>query len=100
METIQKQNKKMKIRSEQEKKYYHRRLNVIDGQIKGIQQMIMDDRYCGEILIQISAVNKSLKSLANRILKEHLSTCVVENIQENRLEILEEVMDLMKKLDY
>lgn len=94
------QCEKVKKRSEQEKRYYRKRLNVIEGQIRGIQQMITEDRYCGDILIQVSAVNKSLKGLANQILKEHLSTCVVENIQENRLEIIEEVLDLMKKLDY
>ena len=54
-----------KHRTAEEKKKINRRLNIIEGQIKGIRQMVMDDRYCNDILIQISAVNKSLKSLGN-----------------------------------
>lgn len=90
---------KSKHRTEIEKKEIIKRLNVIEGQICGIKQMINDDRYCNDVLIQISAVNKSLKSLGNKILKGHLSTCVVEDIQNNHLEIIDEVMDLFKRLD-
>ena len=48
--------------------------------------MLDDDRYCQDIVIQISAVDKSLKSLGNEILKSHLSSCVVADIKNNNLE--------------
>lgn len=61
--------------------------------------MITDDRYCDDVLIQISAINKSLKSLGNEILKSHLSTCVVEDIKNDKLEVIDDVIDLFGKLN-
>lgn len=90
-------NKKT-IRTDDEKKRLTTRLNIIEGQIRGINQMVVEDRYCGDILIQISAVSNALKSLGNNILENHLNTCVVRDIKEDNLEILDEVMSLVKKL--
>ena len=84
-----------KHRSEEEKKNLKRRLNIIEGQVRGITAMIDDDRYCDEILIQISAINKSLKSICNEIFKNHLSTCVVDDIKNGRMEIINEIMDII-----
>lgn len=92
-------NLKTTHREEKDKKYLETRLKTIEGQIRGIRGMIDEDRYCGDILIQLSAVSKSLKSIGQKILKNHLSTCVVEEIQNQKPEIMEEVMDLIKKLD-
>jgi DNA-binding FrmR family transcriptional regulator len=88
-----------KHRTDDEKKSLIRRLNIIEGQINGIKQMIADDRYCDDVLIQISAVNKSLKSLGNEMLKSHLSTCVVEDINNGKLEVIDDVIDLFGKLN-
>ena len=81
-------------RTEEEKKKLTKRLNIIEGQLKGIRQMLEDDRYCQDIVIQISAVDKSLKSLGNEILKSHLSSCVVADIKNNNLEVIDEVVSL------
>ncbi len=91
-------NKKSTHRSEEEKKKITKRLNVIEGQIRGINQMIADDRYCDDVLIQIAAVSKSLQTLGNSILEEHLKSCVVRDIKNGNVEVLEEVMNLIKKL--
>ena len=91
--------KKSKHRTEEEKKKITKRLNIIEGQIKGIKQMVADDRYCADILIQISAINKSLKSLGNEIMKSHLNTCVVEDIKNNKLEVIDEVVSLFEKMN-
>ena len=88
-----------KHRTEKEKGNLIRRLNVIEGQVKGIKQMIEEDRYCDDILIQISAVNNSLKSLGNEMLKSHLATCVVEDIKNDKLEVIDDVVDLFGKLN-
>ncbi len=90
---------KTKKRSEMEKKYLTRRLKIIEGQVRGLISMVDNDRYCGDLLIQISAVDQSLKSLGSRILKNHLETCVVNDIKNDKLEIIDEVMDLISKLD-
>lgn len=90
--------KKTKHRTPEEKRKINNRLNIIEGQIKGIKKMIDEDRYCSDILMQIAAVDKALKSFGTEILKSHLSTCVVEDIKNNNLEIIDEVIDLFNKL--
>ncbi len=89
---------KSTYRTEEQKKELTKRLNIIEGQIRGIKQMISDDRYCDDVLIQVAAVDKSLKSLGNYMLEQHLKTCVSRDIQNGNLDILEEVMLLIKKL--
>lgn len=90
---------KSKHRKDEEKKYLKTRLNKIEGQVRGISLMIDNDRYCDDILTQISAIEKSLKSLGNEILRNHLSTCVVNEIKNDNLEIINEVMDLIRRLN-
>ena len=70
---------KKTYRSEEMTKKLTKRINIVEGQVKGIKQMVIDDRYCGDILIQVAAINRALKSLSNEILKNHLTTCVVED---------------------
>ena len=53
-----------------------RRLHRIEGQVRGIERMVEDDRYCIDILTQIAAVNTALESLAFKILDEHVRHCV------------------------
>jgi DNA-binding FrmR family transcriptional regulator len=53
-----------------------KRLHRIEGQVRGIERMIEDDRYCIDVLTQIAAVNTALESLAFRILDEHVNHCV------------------------
>ncbi len=60
--------------------------------------MLADNRYCGDILIQLSAVESALQSFGYMVLSDHLKTCVVENVREGNLAILDETVDLVKKL--
>ncbi len=53
-----------------------KRLHRIEGQVRGIEKMVEDDRYCIEILTQIAAANTALESLAFKILDEHVRHCV------------------------
>ena len=59
--------------------------------------MIEEDRYCDDILIQLSAIDKSIKSLANVILESHMHSCVLENIQKGNTQVLDEIVDLFKR---
>ena len=74
------------------------RINRIIGQLSGIQNMLDDNRYCGDILIQIGAVESALQSFGYIVLQEHLETCVEEEVQKGNTQIMEEVIDLVKKL--
>jgi DNA-binding FrmR family transcriptional regulator len=59
---------------------YRKRLRRIEGQIRGLQAMIDDDRYCIDILTQISAATRALQSVALELLDDHLNHCVREAI--------------------
>jgi DNA-binding FrmR family transcriptional regulator len=70
------------------------RLKKIEGQIKGIQKMITDRRYCIDVITQITAVESALHTVAEIILRNHLETCVrqafaSENIPEREAKISE-----------
>lgn len=85
-------------RTEQERKQLDNRLNRMIGQLNGIRKMLDENRYCGDILTQIGAVESALQSLGYIILKEHMETCVVEGVQSGNTEIMSEAFELMKKL--
>jgi len=53
-----------------------KRLHRIEGQVRGLERMVEDDRYCIDVLTQIAAVNTALESLAFRILDDHVRHCV------------------------
>lgn len=88
---------KKTIRTTEDKKIITNRLNRIAGQISGIKKMIEEDKYCDDILIQLSAINKSIKSLANYLIEKHMYSCVVREIQNGNTEVLSEIVDLFKR---
>jgi DNA-binding FrmR family transcriptional regulator len=57
---------------------YLKRLRRIEGQIRGLQRMVEEDKYCIDILTQVSAATKALQSFSLELLDEHLSSCVVD----------------------
>ncbi len=64
-----------------EKVAYQNRLRRVEGQVRGLQAMIEEDRYCIDILTQISATTKALQAVALGLLEEHLAHCVREAIE-------------------
>lgn len=91
-------DKKIKKRTGKEKNNYIKRLNRIEGQINGITKMVEEDRYCDDILIQISAASSALKALGNEILLNHMKTCMIEDINNGNLESIDEVMSIYRRL--
>ena len=85
-------------RNAEELRQLKNRLNRMVGQLNGIGRMLDENRYCGDILIQIAAVEKALQSFGYIILQEHMETCMVEDIKEGKTETIEEVFELIKKL--
>ncbi len=86
-----------KMRTPEEKHAIDVRLNRIIGQLNGIKNMIEQDRYCDDVLVQLSAVDKSVKGLANLILEAHMHTCLIENVQAGNTEVVDEIVDLFKR---
>ena len=85
------------VRTEEEKKAIQTRLNRIAGQIGGIGRMVEEDRYCDDILIQLSAVDKAVKSLASYILDAHVHGCLIRDIRAGKTEVVDEIVDLFKR---
>lgn len=75
-----------------------KRLNRVIGQLNGVKAMIDDNRYCGDVLVQLSAAESAVHSISEKVLKNHMETCVVEQIQQGNLEVVDEVMQLMRRL--
>jgi len=98
MSRDQKLNYKSKQRSEEEKKKLKRRIKIINGQLNGISQMIDDDRYCDDVLLQIASVTNALKSLGNEILKEHMKSCMVDEIKKGNMDVIDDVFKLFGNL--
>ena len=96
-ESCQSCTERKKQRSEAEKRDIVSRLNRIGGQIAGIRKMVEEDRYCDDVLIQLSAVEKAIKGLANLVLDAHMHTCLVENIRSGNEGIIDEIVDLFKR---
>ena len=74
------------------------RLNRIEGQIRGIKSMVEDERYCVDILTQVSAVQAALNSFNKVLLSSHIKSCVVEQIQEGNLEAVDELCMTIQKV--
>ncbi len=65
-----------------DKDEYLKRLRRIEGQVRGLQQMVDEDSYCIDILTQVSAATKALQSVALGLLEDHLAHCVTEAVAE------------------
>jgi DNA-binding FrmR family transcriptional regulator len=66
----------------QDKEDYLKRLRRIEGQVRGLQKMVEDDKYCIDILTQVSAVTKALQAVALGLLEDHLGHCVTQAVAE------------------
>ena len=84
-------------RSEKLKADVTRRLNRAIGQLNGIKTMVEEDRYCGDVLTQLAAVESAVKAVSREVMQDHLETCVVERVQDGDTEVVDEVMGLFKK---
>jgi len=65
----------------QDKVAYQRRLNRIEGQVRGIARMVDEDAYCIDVLTQVSAATKALQAVALGLLDDHLGHCVRDAVQ-------------------
>ena len=90
-------SQKQTPRSEKLKHDVDRRINRAIGQLNGIKNMVDSDRYCGDVLTQLAAVESAVKAISREVMRDHLETCVVEQVQEGNVEVVDEVMDLFKK---
>lgn len=89
---------KIKERGETEYKSLINRLNRIEGQIRGIKNMVETSVYCTKILVQVSAVQAALNAFNKELLANHIKTCVAEDIRAGKDETVDELVATLQKL--
>lgn len=89
---------KHKDRNSEEIKNLMNRLKRIEGQVRGVEGMLENGAYCTDILMQVSAINSALNSFNKVLLANHMKTCVAENIREGNDEVIDELVETLKKL--
>ena len=85
---------KHKERDDKEFKDLMNRLKRIEGQVRGVENMLEKDAYCTDILMQVSALNSFNKVL----LANHVKTCVADNIREGNEDVVDELVGVLQKL--
>jgi DNA-binding FrmR family transcriptional regulator len=81
-----------------DKDVYLARLKRIEGQARGLQKMVEDEKYCIDILTQVSAMTKALQSVALGLLDDHMSSCVVDAAGDEREAKLREASEAIARL--
>jgi DNA-binding FrmR family transcriptional regulator len=77
-----------------------KRLRRIEGQVRGIQKMVDEERYCADVLTQISSVHEALRAVARELMRNHLKHCATHSIKAGEGEaeaMYDELVDLMYK---
>ncbi len=83
---------------EEVKRQAVRRLDAIEGQIKGLKKMILEDRYCIEVLTQISSVHEALRGVGKLVMRNYLEGCATRIIRSDEPEkAYDEIMDVIYK---
>ena len=86
-------SRKLKVKSD-----LSARLNRVEGQIRGIKNMIDRDDYCDDVINQIFAAKSALEAVSKLLLKNHIQGCVVEKIKNGDSEIVEELLVTISKM--
>lgn len=74
------------------------RLSRIEGQVRGIRNMLESDAYCTDILIQVSAATSALNGFGRELLSQHVRTCVANDLRDGSEEKLDELLKVLPKL--
>ncbi|CQR46529.1 Copper-sensing transcriptional repressor CsoR [Paraliobacillus sp. PM-2] len=89
---------KVHHRTDEQKQQVMNRLKRIEGQVRGIQKMVEEDRYCVDVLVQISAIDAALKKVGFSLMEDHTKHCVTNAIQSGKGEAsIEELMKVIKQ---
>lgn len=88
-----------KHRTAKEEKDLISRLNRIEGQVRGVKAMVQDDRYCTDILVQVSAIQSALNGFSRTLLSSHIKSCVVNDIRNGDADkAVDELCETIKRM--
>jgi DNA-binding FrmR family transcriptional regulator len=77
-----------------------KRLRRIEGQIRGLQKMVEDDRYCADIITQVASVQEALRGVARNLMRNHLHHCAAQALRSGKREETEAMYDELLELIY
>ena len=89
---------KKTVRNPDEVKKLMNRLSRMEGQIRGIRNMLENDAYCNDILIQSAAVTAAMNAFNRELIASHMRTCVARDLREGNDEVVEELVATLQKL--
>ncbi len=85
-------------RDQEEQKRLINRLSRMEGQIRGIRNMVENDAYCTDILVQSAAVNAAINAFNKELLASHIKGCVARDIRDGKDEVVDELVATLQKL--
>lgn len=88
----------IKHREKEEYEDLIKRLNRIEGQVRGVKKMVEEERYCVDIVTQVSAISAALNSFNKVLLSNHIKSCVVNDIRNGNDEVVDELCKTLQKL--
>lgn len=89
---------KTTVRDPEEVRKLMNRLSRMEGQIRGIRNMLENDAYCNDILIQSAAVTAAMNAFNRELIASHLRTCVARDLREGKDEVIDELVATLQKL--
>ena len=89
---------KHKDRTDEEVRRLTHRLSRIEGQIRGLKEMLQNDAYCIDILTQSAAVSAAINAFNRELLASHIRSCVAEDIRQGKDETIDELTGMLQKL--
>lgn len=95
---MEQENIKHVKRDTKEIKRMLNRLSVIEGQVRGVKKMLEEDRYCVDILTQVSSIQAALHGFNKQLLAQHIKSCVCDDIRSGNDNAVDELCELLKNL--
>ena len=91
-------SQRRKGRERTEEEALLQRLSRIEGQVRGVRGMVENSAYCTDILTQVSAIQSALNAFSRELLSNHIHSCVVQDIQNGHLEVVDDLLVTIQKL--
>ncbi|NLM43017.1 MAG: metal-sensing transcriptional repressor [Clostridiales bacterium] len=91
-------NERKTYRPDKMKSSLIKRLNRIEGQVRGIKGMIEKDAYCDDVLNQIASVQAAMNSVSKLLLESHMKSCLISRIQAGEMEVVDEILKTIEKM--
>ncbi|MBP8640879.1 MAG: metal-sensing transcriptional repressor [Oscillospiraceae bacterium] len=88
----------IKHREEDELRGLTNRLSRIEGQVRGVKNMLEAEAYCTDILTQVAAIQAALNAFNKELLARHIRSCVVKDIRDGKLEVVDDLVCTLQKL--